>query len=80
MLDQGSEVVIIFLGHTLRPTKFTTFKEELLSFFGFSLCIPGQILFMLFGNQSQRRFTDVEPFQMSGAEDRTETEVADNRM
>jgi hypothetical protein len=72
MLDQGSEVVTIFLGHTLSPTKFATVREQFLSFFGFSLAIPGHILFLMCGNLRQRRGTDIEPFQIPRSEDRAE--------
>jgi hypothetical protein len=69
MVEQFSELMMIFIGQTLNPTRFTTFREEVFSFLGFSLAIPGQILFLVIGNPRQRRPTDVEPFQMASPGD-----------
>jgi hypothetical protein len=76
MVEQFSELMVIFIGQTLNPNRFTTFKEEIFSFLGFSLAIPGQILFLVIGNPRQRRPTDVEPFQVAASDDQGEPEVA----
>jgi hypothetical protein len=75
MAEQFSELMMIFIGQTLNPTRFTTFKEEIFSFLGFSLAIPGQILFLVIGNPPQRRPTDVEPFQIGPSDEQGEPEV-----
>jgi hypothetical protein len=80
MVEQFSELMMIFIGQTLNPTRFTTFREEIFSFLGFSLAIPAQILFLVIGNPRQRRPTDVEPFQVANSEEPGEAEVAHEDM
>jgi hypothetical protein len=72
VVEQFCELMMILIGHTLNPTRFTTFKEAILSFIGFGLAIPGQILFFVSGDLPHKRPTDVEPFQIS-------PEVAENQ-
>jgi hypothetical protein len=80
MVEQFSELMMIFIGQTLNPTRFTTFREEIFSFLGFSLAIPAQILFLVIGNPKQRRPTDVEPFQIPNSDEHGEVEGARDDM
>jgi hypothetical protein len=63
VVEQLCELVVILIGHTLNPTRFATFREEILSFLGFALAIPGQILFVV-NDDAPPRMPDVEPFQI----------------
>jgi hypothetical protein len=63
VFEQSAELTLIFIGHTLNPTRFTTIKEELLTFCGFSLAVSGQILFAVIGSPALKRSSDEVPFQ-----------------
>jgi hypothetical protein len=62
--QQFSELMMILIGQTLNPTRFTTFREAVLSFVGFCLAIPAQMMFLIVGDPKDRKATDEEPFQI----------------
>lgn len=68
VVEQVSDVLLILIGHTLNPTRFTTFSEAILSFIGFLLILPGILLFLVIGDKGVTKPTDVEPFK-NGAEE-----------
>jgi hypothetical protein len=74
VVEQLCELMVVLIGHTLNPTRFTTLREEVLSFVGFGLALPGLVLFFVNGEAPQKRPTDVEPFQIAPGE--TESEEA----
>lgn len=63
IVEQFCEIMMILIGHTLNPTRFTTFREAVMSFIGFALALPGQVLFIVIGDMKDSRPTDVEPFR-----------------
>jgi hypothetical protein len=76
-VDQFCELMVILIGHTLNPTRFATFREEILSFVGFVLALPGIVVFLVNGEAPQKRPTDVEPFQIAPADgERDDAEAA----
>jgi hypothetical protein len=68
VVEQFCELMVVLIGHTLNPTRFTTFREEVMSFIGFALALPGMGLFFINGEAQQKRPTDVEPFQINPSE------------
>jgi hypothetical protein len=64
VVQQFCELMMILIGQSLNPTRFTTFKEAVLSFVGFSLAVPAQIVFLVIGDAPAKRPVDTEPFQM----------------
>jgi hypothetical protein len=64
VVQQFVELKTILIGQTLNPIRFTTFREAVLSFVGFSLAIPAQIVFLVFRDFKEKRSTDEEPFQI----------------
>jgi hypothetical protein len=72
VVEQGCELMVVLIGHTLNPTRFMTFKEEVMSFLGFVVAILGIILFLVNGEAPQKRPTDVEPFQIRPGESASE--------
>ena len=64
VIEQFCEVLIILVGHTLNPTRFTTFSEAILSFMGFILVIPSVLIFLIIGDKGETKPTDVEPFRV----------------
>ncbi|OHT13528.1 hypothetical protein TRFO_03258 [Tritrichomonas foetus] len=61
--EQFCELFMILIGHTLNPTHFTTIQEAVSSFLGFALALPGQALFVVVGDTTDSRPTDIEPFR-----------------
>ena len=64
VVGQFCELMMILIGHTLNPTRFTTMREAVMSFIGFALTLPAFTLFLAMDNFSNFKPSDVEPFQV----------------
>lgn len=68
VVGQFCELMMILIGHTLNPTRFTTMREAVMSFIGFALALPAFTLFLAMDNGSNLKPSDVEPFQVTPPE------------
>lgn len=64
VVEQFCELMMILIGHTLNPTRFTTFREAIMSFIGFGLALPALIMFIFIKSPESGKPMDVEPFQV----------------
>jgi len=66
--EEFCHVLLVLIGNTLNPTKYSTLKDTILSFLGFMFVIPGYIMFFSLLECNSIKRSDTEPFRISSTE------------